>query len=104
MSHFSNSLAAISGFAVTFGAIVGPVTGGVLVDATSFRSGGQLLWVTSFLVPISWDGRKEHIMRSSDGEQNARFQVFFFAVGSQQVVMSFSIESGPSGLSLVLSI
>ena len=35
-SHFSDSLAAISGFAVTLGAIVGSVT---LVDATSFRSG-----------------------------------------------------------------
>ena len=41
MSHFSDSLAVISGFAVTFGATVGPVTGGVLEDATSFRSGGN---------------------------------------------------------------
>ena len=52
MSHFSDSLAAISGFAVSLGAIVGPVS---LVDATS-SPGGQLLWVTSFSVPVSWDG------------------------------------------------
>jgi len=43
VSHFSDSLAAISGFAVTFGAIVGPVIGGVLVDATTFRSGATAL-------------------------------------------------------------
>ena len=33
--HFSDSLAAMSGFAVTCGAIVGPVLGGVFVDVQS---------------------------------------------------------------------
>ena len=40
MSHFSDSVATITGFAVTSGAIVDPVTGGVLADATSLRWGG----------------------------------------------------------------
>ena len=35
MSHFSDSLAAISG------AIIGPITGRVLADAASFRLGGN---------------------------------------------------------------
>ena len=53
LSPFSDSLAAISSFAVPFGAIVGPVTGGVLVHILPF--GGQLLWVTSFS-QVSWVG------------------------------------------------
>ena len=43
MSHCSDSLAAMSGFAVTCGAIVGPVSRGVLVDALTFSTGTQFL-------------------------------------------------------------
>lgn len=38
VSQFSDSLAAVSGFAATFGAIVGPVMGGVLVQSISFSA------------------------------------------------------------------
>ena len=39
VSHFSDSLAAMSGFAVTCGATVGTVLRGVLVDALTFSRG-----------------------------------------------------------------
>ena len=39
VSHFSDSLAAMSGFAVTYGASVGPVSRGVLLDALTFSAG-----------------------------------------------------------------
>ena len=44
MSHFSDSLAAISGFAVTFGPLSALLQDGVVADAASFRPGGNC-WV-----------------------------------------------------------
>jgi len=43
VSHFSDTLAAMSGFTVTFGAILGPVLGGVLVDVLTFSAGATAL-------------------------------------------------------------
>ena len=58
MSHFPDSLAAMSGFAMSLGAIVGPVT---LEDA--INCSGYLVLGAGF---VGWTVREEHIMMTVD--------------------------------------